>query len=129
MTLILYFVQFGQTPLYKACSNGQDKVVQALLDHGVQVDVPDKVSDISCIHFKLCNTTEVNEATLVTQENNNMMCIYCHCSAMISIIEYQFYICNKSYSLLRRGIVSSILSSTLNLPQLKNTLNEINSRN
>ena len=46
MTLVLCLVQFGQTPLYKACFNGHDKVVQALLDHGVQVDVPDKVSDI-----------------------------------------------------------------------------------
>ena len=70
MTLILYLVQFGQTPLYIACSNGHDKVVQALLGHGVLVDVPDKVSDISCIHVKLCNTTEFNEATLVTQEFN-----------------------------------------------------------
>ena len=50
MTLILYFIQRGQTPLYIACANGHDKVVQALLDHGVQVDIPDKVSDISCIH-------------------------------------------------------------------------------
>ena len=29
-----------------------------------------KVSDITCINFKLCNTTEVKEATLVTQEIN-----------------------------------------------------------
>ena len=43
MTLILYFVQFGQTPLYIACSNGHDKIVQVLLDHGVQVDVQDEV--------------------------------------------------------------------------------------
>ena len=121
MTLILYLIQFGQTPLHTACSNGHDKVVQVLLDHDVQVDVEDHVSDISCIHFKLCNTTVVNEATLVTQENNKMMCIYCHCSAMISIIEYQYYIllCNKSYSLLRRVIVSSILTLTLSLPCFK----------
>ena len=57
MTLILYFIQSGQTPLYIACANGHDKVVQALLDHGVEVDIPDKVSDISCIHVKLCNKT------------------------------------------------------------------------
>ena len=92
MTLILYLVQFGKTPLYIACSNGHDKLVQALLDHGVQVDVEDQVSDISCIHVKLCNTTEFNEATLVTQENNKMMCIYCHCSALTSITEYQYNI-------------------------------------
>ena len=78
MTLILYLAQFGQTPLYIACDNGHDKVVQALLDHGVQVDIPDKVSDISCIHVKLCNKTEIDEATLVTQEINKMMCMYCH---------------------------------------------------
>ena len=46
MTLILCLAQFGQTLLYKACANGNDKIVQALLDHGVQVDIPDKVSDI-----------------------------------------------------------------------------------
>ena len=50
MTLILYLAQFGQTPLYIACTNGHDKVVQALLDHGVQMDIPDEVSDTSCIH-------------------------------------------------------------------------------
>ena len=61
MRLILYLLQFGKTPLYIACFNGHDKVVQLFLDHGVQVDVLDKVSNISCIHVKLCNTTEVNE--------------------------------------------------------------------
>ena len=54
------------TPLYIACYKGYDKVVQLLLDHGVQVDVPDKVSDISCIHVKVCNTTDVNKSILVT---------------------------------------------------------------
>ena len=82
MTLILYFIQIGQTPLYTACTNGHDKVVQALLDHGVQVDIPDKVSDISCIHVKLCNKTEVDEATLVTQEiNKNDVHVLSCCSA------------------------------------------------
>ena len=66
---MLYLVQNGQTPLYIACFEGHDKVVQALLDHGVQVDVPDKVSDISCIHVKLFNTTEVNEATFSYTRN------------------------------------------------------------
>ena len=65
MTLILCLAQFGQTLLYKACANGHDKVVQALLDHGVQVDIPDKVSDILCINFKLCDTTEFIGATLI----------------------------------------------------------------
>ena len=49
MTLILYLVKDGKTPLYIACYRGHDKVVQVLLEHGVKVDVPDKVSDISCI--------------------------------------------------------------------------------
>ena len=70
MTLILYLVQFWQNLLCTACSNGYDKVVQGLLDQSVQVDVPDKVSNLSCILTKLCNTTEVNEATLGTQEIN-----------------------------------------------------------
>ena len=70
MTLILCLVQIGGTPLYTACSNGHDKVVQVLLDHGAQVDVPDKVNDISYSLVKLCNTTKVSEGTLVTQEIN-----------------------------------------------------------
>ena len=41
--------------MYIACYSGHDKVVQVLLDHGVEMDVPDKVSDISSIHVKLCN--------------------------------------------------------------------------
>ena len=93
MTLILYFIQSGQTPLYIACANGHDKVVQALLDHGVQVDIPDKVSDISCIHVKLCNKTEIDEATLVTQEiNKNYVHVLSCCSALTSITEYQYNI-------------------------------------
>ena len=93
MILILYFIQSGQTSLYKACTNGHDKVVQALLDHGVQVDIPDEVSDISCIHVKLCNKTEIDEATLVRQEiNKNDVHVLSCCSAMTSIVEYQYNI-------------------------------------
>ena len=83
MSLILCLAQFDRTPLYKACAQGHDKVVQALLYHGVQVDIPDKVSDISCIHVKLCNKTEIDEATLVTQEiNKNDVYVLSCCSAM-----------------------------------------------
>ena len=93
MTLILCLAQFGQTLLYKACANGHDKVVQALLDQGVQVDILDKVSDTSCIHVKLCNKTEIDEATLVRQEikKNDVHVLSC-CSAMTSIVEYQYNI-------------------------------------
>ena len=93
MTLILCLAQFGQTPLHEACTNGHDKIVQALLDHGVQVDIPYKVSDISCIHVKLCNKTEIDEAALVTQEiNKNDVHVLSCCSAMTSIVEYQYTI-------------------------------------
>ena len=93
MTLILYFILSVQTPLYIACANGHDKVVQALLDHGVQVDVRNKVSDISCIHVNVCNKTEIDEATLVTQEiNKNDVHVLSCCSAMTSIVEYQYNI-------------------------------------
>ena len=91
MTLILYLVQFGKTPLYIACFSGHDKVVQALLDHGVQMDLPNEVSDISCIHVRLYNKTEIDEATLVTQEiNKNDVHVLSCCSAMTSILEYQY---------------------------------------
>ena len=93
MTLILYFIQSGQTPLFIACAIGHDKVVQALLDYGVQVDIPNEVSDISCIHVKLCNKTEIDEATLVIQEiNKNDVHVLSCCSAMTSIVEYQYNI-------------------------------------
>ena len=54
-----------------ASYEGHDKVVQLLLDHGVQVDVPDKVSDYIFIHVDILRindvyTTEVNELTSVT---------------------------------------------------------------
>ena len=83
MIIILYFIQSGQTPLYKACANGHDKVIQALLDQGVQVDIPDEVSDMSCIHVNLCKKTEIDEATLVRQEiNKNDVHVLSCCSAM-----------------------------------------------
>ena len=56
--------------MHIACSKSHDKIVEALLNHGVQMDVQDKVSDISYTHVKLCNTMEFNEATLVTKEIN-----------------------------------------------------------
>ena len=57
------------TPLYVACDKGHYKIVKLLLDHGVQVDIADEVSDISCIRVvKLCNTTKINKATLVTNK-------------------------------------------------------------
>ena len=101
MTLILYFIQSGQTPLYIACSNGHDKVVQALLDHGVQVDIPDKVSDISVTyHVKLCHKTKIDEATLVTQEiNKNDVHVLSCCSDMTSIIDI-----NITYNLIMNYI-------------------------
>ena len=93
MTLILCLAQFGQTLLYIACANGHDKVIQALLKHGVHVDILDEVSDISCIHVKLCNKTEIDESTLVTQEiYKNDVHVLSYCSAMTSIVEYQYNI-------------------------------------
>ena len=59
--------------MHEACDKGHDKIVQLLLDHAVPVDTPDEVSEILCIHVvKLCNTTEINKATLITNE-----CVKC----------------------------------------------------
>ena len=62
--------------MYIECDNGHDKVVQVLLDHDVQVDVPDKVSGISCIHIKLYNTMEVNEIVLVIKNGQKMISMF-----------------------------------------------------
>ena len=48
-----------------ACDNGYNKIVEVLLVHGVQVDVSDKVSDISCIHDKLCKHWHVHVLNII----------------------------------------------------------------
>ena len=64
------------TPFHTACSNGHDKVVQVLLDHGVQVDVQDKVNNISCVYYMFSSTTEINNVTLVVKTQMNLiMCL------------------------------------------------------
>ena len=63
---MLYVVLEDKTLLHIACIYGYDKVVQALLDHVVQVDAQDKVNNI---HVKLCSTKEFNEFSLVTKGN------------------------------------------------------------
>ena len=60
--------------MYIACCKGHGKIVQVLLDHRVQVDVSDNVSDISCIDVKLHDTTNFIEAILVIKKiNKNIM--------------------------------------------------------
>ena len=76
MRLILCLLQFGWTPLYTACSISHYKIVQALLNHGVEIDVQDTISDISCIHVKLCNTTEFNEVTLLVTQEINILSLF-----------------------------------------------------
>ena len=101
--------------MHVACDNGYDEIVLVLLEHGVQVDVLDKVSDLSCIHVKLCKywhlnvlniidvyTMEVTLAKLsyVTWQKllkllqphwkfTKVISVYCHCSAIVVIIIYQ----------------------------------------
>ena len=62
MTVLLCVGLNDIIPLYLACYKSDANTVQLLLDHGVQANVPDMVSDISCIHVKLFNTTEINKA-------------------------------------------------------------------
>ena len=64
------------SPLYIACYNGCYKVVQVLLNHGVQVNVPDKVNNIWYIHVMFSNTTEGNNASLVTKKKQ-MISVVC----------------------------------------------------
>ena len=59
--------------MHEPCDKGHDKIVQLLPDHGVPVDIAYEINDISCIRVvKLCNTTEINKATLITNE-----CVKC----------------------------------------------------
>ena len=76
--------------MYIACYKGHDKVVQVLLDHGAKADVPDKVSNISCIHVKLCNTTEINEATLSQRKLTKKCLCIAICSAIDAVMVYSY---------------------------------------
>ena len=51
--------------MYIACYNGHDEVVNVFLDHGVNMDAPDKVSDISCIHIKVYKYRHVNVSNII----------------------------------------------------------------
>lgn len=57
-TLSLSYPQFGDTALHWASSNGQSAVVTLLLNHGADLRVVDKVSELLCAtrgaHFVLC---------------------------------------------------------------------------
>ncbi len=48
--LFMYYVQWGQSPLWSASFNDRLKCVQLLIDAGAQVDVQDEVSVSSCMH-------------------------------------------------------------------------------
>ena len=79
--------------MYIACYQINNGVVQVILDHGVQVDVPNKVSDILCIHIELYNTVEINEINFGGIINGQkMISMYYRCSAMIVIMTYQYSI-------------------------------------
>ena len=52
--IIFHVVQEGKTPLDIARYKQYDKVVEVFQCHGVQVNVPDEVSDMSYICVKLC---------------------------------------------------------------------------
>ena len=39
----LSIIQYGASPLYMACQEGHDNVVQLLLDGGARIDLPAKV--------------------------------------------------------------------------------------
>ena len=81
--------------MYIACYRGHDKVVKVFLDHGVQVDVPDKVSDILCIcvklykywHLQVLDIMDVYlmAITLATWEIDKTVSVYCHYSALVEI--------------------------------------------
>ena len=58
---------------YLACSCGLDKVVQLLLEHDVQVNVQDKVSSLSFVHFKLSSTTQYNNVTFVIKAQMSLI--------------------------------------------------------
>lgn len=53
------------TSLHITYYKGHDEVVQVFLGHGAQVDVPDKVSNMSCIQYKLCKHCHVHVLNIV----------------------------------------------------------------
>ena len=62
--------------MYFTCSNGHDKVVQVLLEHDVQVNVQNKVSNLSFVHFKLSSATQFNNVTFVIKTQMNLIILF-----------------------------------------------------
>ena len=100
--------------------NGHDKVVQVFLDHDVQVDVSDKVSNISCNLFKLCKHWYVHVLDIINVYTMEVKTVsmYCHCSAIVVIMVYQynfkyFFIITMSYYYFYVGLIFLTLNYVL----------------
>ena len=74
--------------MHLACSNGHDKVVQVLLDHCVQVDIQDKVSNILFVHFKLSSTTEFNNVTMVIKTQMNLIICLSYYNTFVDVVVF-----------------------------------------
>ena len=79
-------IQVGKTVLYISCYEGHNEIVQVLLDAGMKVNVPDKVS-IILVYKNSCNNyyqlTIYTKHIKQTYKGSQKKFTYCLCSTAV----------------------------------------------